>query len=823
MSAAPRPSIVLLGMLTKIPVGGVVWLVAQYALGFQRLGYDVYYVEAHGRTPSMLMNSESDDPVERAGTYLRETLTPFGLGDRWAFHDPHTGRCAGMEHSALRRLYSNAALIINLHGGTLPLDEHAASGRLVYLGTDPVELELELHRGEQHAVDFLAPHVAFFTWGLNYGNPDCVLPWSEQFPFVPSPPPVVVDLWDHALPVGRAFTTVGNWRQPWRQVEYDGQVYTWSKHHEFLKVLDLPSRTGQPFELALSSYQEDDRALLEAHGWTVRPGLDVSREPDTYRDFIRLSRGEFSVAKDQNVRLRSGWFSERSATYLAAGRPVIMQDTGFSNALPVGVGLLPFVDLESAAAAVEQVAADYGRHSAAAREVAREHLDADVVLPALLEHVGLGRGAPSARRQPEAAVPLAVVPAGRPPTLPHGLVLEPLSRRPMLLPPASVEAVTDAPVPVVPKPVAAPVATVVVVTWNNLLFTRMALESLLANTGDVPYEVVVVDNASSDGTAEYLSVLATRNHHVRVLRNATNRGFAAANNQGLAEARGDVLVLLNNDTVVPPGWLSGLIAHLSDGVGLVGPVTNRICNEAEISVDYSTYGEMLAFARACRRLHGRDTFDIRVLAMFCLAMTRQTYERLGPLDEDFGVGTLEDDDYSMRARAAGLGVICAEGVFVHHFSQASFAELIVSGEYEDLRAVNRARLEEKWGEPWQPYQKRHAPDYGRLVDDVRGTVAAETPPGCTVLVVSKGDDALLALKDRRALHFPHDDSGYAGHYPATSEEAVSLLDEHADRPLAVVFPRSAFWWLTHYPGLKMHLDTGSRRVHKSDDCIVYLL
>ena len=389
-----RPKIVLLGMLTKIPVGGVMWLVRQYAVGFERLGYDVYYVEAHGRVPSMFMEDEHDDPTARAVAFLADQMARNGMDDRWVFHAVHDdGRCYGLSRSELERLYAEAELIINLHGGTVPLEEHAATGRLVYMGTDPVELELELHRGEQHAIDFLEPHVAFFTWGLNYGNPDCRLPWSERFPFVASPPPVVVDLWEDGRRPSSpaAFTTVGNWRQPWREVRFQGEVYTWSKHHEFLKILDLPGRVDQTFELALSSYDDTDRRLLESHGWAVRPGLEVSTDPDRYRSYIGGSRGELTVAKDQNVRLRTGWFSERSATYLAAGRPVIQQDTGFGNAIPTGRGVFGFSDLDGAVAAVEAVNADYEGNCQAATEVAREFFNYDVVLVDILDHVGLGR------------------------------------------------------------------------------------------------------------------------------------------------------------------------------------------------------------------------------------------------------------------------------------------------------------------------------------------------------------------------------------------------------------------------------------------------
>ena len=171
---------------------------------------------------------------------------------------------------------------------------------------------------------------------------------------------------------------------------FDGKMYHWSKHYEFLKVLDLPRRVpDQPFELALSSYEQADRRMLESNGWGVRHALGFSMDVDAYRGYVAGSRGEFTVAKDQNVRLRSGWFSDRSATYLAAGRPVVTQDTAFGNVLPTGEGLFAFSDIDEAAAAVEAINVDYPRHRRSASAVAREYFSHEVVLGRLLQEVGL--------------------------------------------------------------------------------------------------------------------------------------------------------------------------------------------------------------------------------------------------------------------------------------------------------------------------------------------------------------------------------------------------------------------------------------------------
>ena len=342
-SVAPtRSKVVVLGMMTKMPVAGVVWQTMHYLLGLERLGYEAYYVETHARTPSMLMRHEDDDSSLIAANFIARTMRRFDLDGRWAFRAlHHDGRCYGMSERKLERLLDSAHLLINLHGGTEPLPELAAGGRLVYVATDPVQLELELHAQRPETLRFLEPHCAFFTFGENIGNPDCPLPTPDGFNFQPTRQPVVLDLWrDVAAGAGSAFTSIGNWKQDWRDVRFEGETYTWSKHHEFLRFVDLPERSDRELELALSSIDDADRALLESKGWSIRDAMEFSENLDAYRGYIAASRGEFTVAKDQNVRLRTGWFSDRSATYLAAGRPVITQETGFSNLLPTGAGLL---------------------------------------------------------------------------------------------------------------------------------------------------------------------------------------------------------------------------------------------------------------------------------------------------------------------------------------------------------------------------------------------------------------------------------------------------------------------------------------------------
>ncbi|HVT44046.1 MAG TPA: glycosyltransferase [Thermoanaerobaculia bacterium] len=251
-----------------------------------------------------------------------------------------------------------------------------------------------------------------------------------------------------------------------------------------------------------------------------------------------------------------------------------------------------------------------------------------------------------------------------------------------------------------------PRASIIVVTYNNLEMNRKCLETLYATMDWPNFEVFVVDNASSDGTVEYLRGISSSYRNLTVILNNRNSGFAAANNQAMMLASGEYIVLLNNDTVLSRGWLSALIRHLhrEPDIGLIGPSTNAIGNEAMVDIEYTDVETMRPWIEEYVRRHDGEVFDISMLAMFCIAMRRDVFEKVGFLDEQFGIGMFEDDDYAHRVRQAGLRVVCARDAFVHHWMKASFSKMDPD-EYQHLFQRNRALFEAKWRKRWVPHKR----------------------------------------------------------------------------------------------------------------------
>ena len=362
--------------LVRYPLGGHLWHHLQYLIGLRRLGHDVTAFEHYGWPGSCY------DPVADAMTsdpsygiaFLREQLEPHGL-DRWTYI-AEDGTAHGLSREELAQACAEADLLINLSNVTWA-SEATLARRRVLVDTDPVFTQLG-----GHGAAALEDHHVHFTFAERVHHRGCDMP-TAGVRWLPTRQPVVLDLW----PVAHGgddgpLSTVGNWR-PYEEASHTGRVYG-HKDREFGPYLTLPSHAAPPLEAKVNA-PGDVRQALRDHGWRVGDPLDVTMSAGDYQAYLRASLGEFSVAKHAYVSTRCGWFSDRSAGYLASGRPVVLQDTGYSAVLPTGEGLLPFTSPGECVAQVERLAADPGRHRRAARALAEEHFEAGRVLGDLLE------------------------------------------------------------------------------------------------------------------------------------------------------------------------------------------------------------------------------------------------------------------------------------------------------------------------------------------------------------------------------------------------------------------------------------------------------
>ena len=385
--------LVVLGMMGRCPFGGQSWLYLNWLRGLARLGHEVWYVEDDATWPyDPRVDAISDDPGY-AVAHIDGLLKRVGLEGRWAYRALYRSRdeVYGLPLARLLELYRDCDALLNVCGATVLNEDHLTSRRRVYVETDPVTNQLELAEGKQKTLDVLRAHDTLVTYGENYGGPGCGVPLLGGFTYLKTRQPIDLELWPMAFDAGaRSWTTIGNWKQKGHDVTWNGQTYYWSKHHEFLKFVDLPRRRPQvDFELWLNVDDEADRRTLLEHGWRIESPLQASMDIFGYPELFRRSRAEWTVAKDQNVRLQSGWFSERDACYLASGKPVVAQSTGFEHVLPTGDGLHAFRTMDEVLAAVDRVESDYPKACRAARAVAEEHFEATRVCRRFVEDLGL--------------------------------------------------------------------------------------------------------------------------------------------------------------------------------------------------------------------------------------------------------------------------------------------------------------------------------------------------------------------------------------------------------------------------------------------------
>lgn len=387
----PRPSkgkIIVFGILFWYPLAGVTYQFLHYLLGLRRLGYEAYYIEDSGRwIYDPRLNDLSPDATGNLAAVV-PTLEAHGFADRWAFRAKYPdGKCYGMTNSQIDALYRDADAFLNVTGAQEIREEHRAVKRRIYVESDPFPMQVKTALGDPGTVQTLAAHDTLFSFGENLGASDCEVP-VEKFRWLPTRQPVAMDLWNGPVTGGDTYNTITTWHNKGKNLDWRGETWYWTKDREFEKFLDLPRRRHAHFELA-ATVDEKVKTLLQEHGWRQRSSLDISRDIDGYRNYIQQSRGEFTVARDQYVRPSTGWFSDRSACYLAAGRPVITQETGFSKFLPSGKGLFGFKTMEDILKAVDAIESDYAGNCRAAREIAAEFFAAEKVVGSLMERAGL--------------------------------------------------------------------------------------------------------------------------------------------------------------------------------------------------------------------------------------------------------------------------------------------------------------------------------------------------------------------------------------------------------------------------------------------------
>lgn len=374
-------TIVVAGSVAQQPGrGGHAWVLLQYLLGFRRLGYEVLLID---RLCEDMFGADAGWPPAAAVSWLEETMSRKGLDGSYAlFLDHHGSRCSvGVSREKAIEALRNSVLLLDVMGFLEDEELLAAARRRVFLDIDPgfpqMWQELGLHRS-------FGAHDAYVTVGLRVGEAESTVP-TCGVNWIRTPQPVVLEEWPQTAP-GAAFTSVATWRGPFGPLTYRGQRYG-LRAHQMRRFAQLPQRVDVELELALEIEAADaaDAALLCDGGWRLVSPRRSAGTPESYRRYVQTSRGEVEVAKDMYVRSRGGWLSDRSVCYLASGKPVLAQATGFEREVETGAGLLAFETVEDAAAGLAEIEGDYARHSGAARELAVDRFNSDRVLTRLVE------------------------------------------------------------------------------------------------------------------------------------------------------------------------------------------------------------------------------------------------------------------------------------------------------------------------------------------------------------------------------------------------------------------------------------------------------
>lgn len=373
-------------MANKRRNGGEAWVRLNWILGFQRLGFEVYFIEQIDSASCVSSDGVTTTfEVSDNLAYFKEVTEQFGLAGRAALICEN-GEIAGMSLPEILDVAERADLLVNISGHLRLERLMKRFRRKVYVDIDPGFTQF-WHADSD--VDFrVGGHDRYFTIGENIGTDGCTIP-TGGIDWMRIRPPVVLDLWPFSNgSSSSSFTTIASWRGPFGPIQYDGQIFG-LKVHEFRKFIELPSISSQDFEIALNIHpaEIEDLKLLRDNKWKLAAPMQVASDPITFREYVKKSKGEFSVAQGVYVDTNSGWFSDRTVEYLAAGKPVLIQDTGFSKNYPVGDGLVPFRTMAEAVTGAERIVQDYEKHCWAARTLAEEYFDSDKVLNKFLKEV----------------------------------------------------------------------------------------------------------------------------------------------------------------------------------------------------------------------------------------------------------------------------------------------------------------------------------------------------------------------------------------------------------------------------------------------------
>jgi hypothetical protein len=388
-----RKRIVVMGFMGGMPIAGVIWQHIHYVVGLQRLGHEVYYIEDSARIPYNPETFEVNVEFDYAAKILDRLASEFDFRNRWCYCARYLKETptAGLSLEKIRQLYRDADAVLNICGTQEFNDDLLQSDRIIYVESDPGVEQIKIDNGVTSTADYLGRHHALFTFGENVGTKSFPVP-LHGFKWHATRQPIVTDLWKTNRVPKRAavFTSIANWSTSGlKDITWRNRKYLWSKSCEFLRFVAAPKKAKETFELATNISDPRTRKKFEHNGWRLVSPLQMSVDYWLYRDYIQRSKGEFTVAKDQYVRLNTGWFSDRSACYLAAGRPVITQETGFTKNYGGDAGLLAFRTLNDIGEAAKMINADYKKHSGAARRIAREVFEAEKVLKSLLARAAI--------------------------------------------------------------------------------------------------------------------------------------------------------------------------------------------------------------------------------------------------------------------------------------------------------------------------------------------------------------------------------------------------------------------------------------------------